>query len=146
MYQWKNTSSSKVPNNAFRGGTDVDGSPLYVCRIQHAGDILPGSADPTKKTARASHAGRAHVKDKCQILCLDTACFEWVPSTDGEVLPEMIEGGKTNLGENLYVGRVYHKASHVIGKIHPSHRVCYIPFNDQEVMYQRYEALTLKRL
>ncbi|KAJ8952531.1 hypothetical protein NQ318_003327 [Aromia moschata] len=143
-YYWKSTGMSKVANIAFRGGTDVEGNPIYVGRIAHAGDILPGSVIPNKKSASASYAGDQHSKDKFEVLCCNKPCFRWVPSYDGKILPNMVVGGKTNEEESLYVGRVHHRATHTVGKIHPSHKSCYIPFEGKEVMYQRYEALIYK--
>ncbi|KAJ8952532.1 hypothetical protein NQ318_003328 [Aromia moschata] len=143
-YCWKSVGVSKIPKIGFRGGTDVEGNPIYVGRVDHVGDVLPGSIFLNKKIACASHSGRQYCKDKFEVLCCNKPCFEWVPSHAGEILPNMVVGGKTNVGESLYVGRVHHRATQTVGKIHPSHKVCYIPFAGEEIMYQRYEALIYK--
>ncbi|CAB3379165.1 Hypothetical predicted protein [Cloeon dipterum] len=46
-----------------------------------------------------------------------------------------VAAGRTAYGETLYVGRVKHDGVDVVGKIHVSHGLCYIPYNGDEVAY-----------
>lgn len=50
--------------------------------------------------------------------------------------------GETRDGEPLFVGRVHHEGAVTIGKVQPSHGVCYIPYGGQEMAFQAYEILT----
>ena len=51
-------------------------------------------------------------------------------------------GGPAETGEMLYIGRWAVSGNMIIGKIHPSHRCCYIAFEGQELARQHYEVLT----
>lgn len=52
-----------------------------------------------------------------------------------------ISGGKSEDGEILYVGRVNHQNTVTIGKVQPSHGVCYISFAGKEIKFFDYEIL-----
>lgn len=51
-------------------------------------------------------------------------------------------GGETADGEPLFVGRAHHDGGLQLGKVQPSHGVCYIPYGGQEIAYNSYEVLT----
>ncbi|CAH1173738.1 unnamed protein product [Phaedon cochleariae] len=139
-YQWIDTTAyGGVPPTAFRGGVDIDGHPIYVGRAFHAGDWIPAKVIPGKHVAYICHNGREHAKDRFQVLCEQH--FHWLPDYGGRVPYGAVEGGRTSSGEPLYIGRVHHQGSHTVGKIHPSHGVCYIPFDGKEVSYRNYEVL-----
>jgi Protein of unknown function (DUF3421) len=67
--------------------------------------------------------------------------FSWVYDKNGYVPPGAIIGGRTVLGESLYIGRVTHNNALTVGKVHPSHRCLYIPYAGKEHAYSRYEVL-----
>lgn len=50
--------------------------------------------------------------------------------------------GESADGEPFFVGRVHHEGSVTIGKVQPSHGVCYIPYGGQELAFKAYEILT----
>jgi len=64
-----------------------------------------------------------------------------VPVNGGDIPPNAIPGGETEDGEPLFVGRVHHEGTVTIGKVQPSHSVCYIPFAGSEVASSEYEIL-----
>lgn len=43
--------------------------------------------------------------------------------------------------ETLYIGRAEHNGHLIPGKIQPSHKVCYIPFDGREIAKKHYEIL-----
>ncbi|XP_023024558.2 uncharacterized protein [Leptinotarsa decemlineata] len=143
-YDWVDTSAyGGVPSTALRGGVDVDGHVIYVGRAFHEGDWIPAKVIPGKNVAYIAYNGLEHAKDRFQVLCEQH--FHWLPGQGGYVPPDAVEGGMTAQGEPLYIGRVYHSGSQTIGKVHPSHGVCYIPFDGREIAYPNYEILVLRR-
>jgi hypothetical protein len=52
-------------------------------------------------------------------------------------------GGKTEDGETLYIGRVKHDGTLTIGKVQPSHGVCYISYGGKEIRYSDFEILVV---
>ncbi|KAG5894094.1 hypothetical protein JTB14_003950 [Gonioctena quinquepunctata] len=143
-YHWVDTYAyGGVPSTALRGGVDIDGHTIYVGRAYHEGDWIPAKVIPGKNVAYVSYNGLEHAKDRFQVLCEQR--FDWVPSHGGHVPSEAVQGGRTAQGEPLYIGRVYHEGSQTVGKVHPSHGVCYIPFDGKEIAYNSYEVLMLRR-
>ncbi|XP_018572194.1 natterin-3 [Anoplophora glabripennis] len=142
-YYWVDSETRSVfPTTAIEGGRDLDGSTLYVGRAYHEGDWIPAKIIPQKHAAYVSYGGLEHLKTRYQVLCQQR--FDWVPSHDGLIPPGAVEGGRTRSGEILYVGRAYHKGAPTIGKVHPSHRTCYIPFDGKEIPYRQYEIMVLR--
>lgn len=68
----------------------------------------------------------------------------WVPTSDDNIPPNAIPTGQSEDGEALFTGRVNHEGSFIIGKVHPSHRVAYIPYGGQEVAFGEYDILVAK--
>ncbi|XP_030761912.1 natterin-4-like, partial [Sitophilus oryzae] len=139
-YYWVEcTHNSPFPSSAVLGGSDVDGQPIYVGRAYHDGDWIPAKIVPGRRSAYLSYAGKEICVSKYQVLCEQK--FDWVPSTNGQVPPNAVIGGRTSSGENLYIGRARHGNSLTVGKIHPSHHTCYISFGGQEHSKKTYEVL-----
>lgn len=67
--------------------------------------------------------------------------FEWVECRNGKVPSNAIIAGNTDCGEKLYIGRANYRDSLTVGKIHPSHRCLYIPFDGREIAEHTYEVL-----
>ncbi|XP_050311628.1 uncharacterized protein LOC126747168 [Anthonomus grandis grandis] len=142
-YYWVDTfARGGVPSTALQGGHDIDGSPIFVGRAYHEGDWIPAKVIPDKQVAYVAYGGAEHAKGQYQVLCEQR--FDWVPTSGGHVPPGAVEGGKTSDGETLYVGRVHHDGACTVGKVHPSHGVCYIPFDGREVGHDSYEILVLR--
>lgn len=133
------TSYGSVPPGAVQGGTDVDGHPIYVGRSYYDGDLLPAKVLPTKNAAYVAHGGEEHLVEHYQVLC--QPILEWVACQSGHVPPGAVPGGHTSSGEPLFIGRAFHEGSQTVGKVHPSHGCCYIPFGGQEVTVCDYEVL-----
>lgn len=70
--------------------------------------------------------------------------FEWIESASGHVPSNAISAGRTNCGETLYIGRADYRGSLTVGKVHPSHRCLYIPFDGREITEHTYEVLVQK--
>ena len=142
-YYWVDWSAERmVPPTAVHGGVDKDGCDIYVGRAYHEGDWIPAKVIPGRHTAYVAHGGGEHVKDSFQILCEQR--FDWVQTSGGNIPPGAVEGGRTDTGEPLYVGRVWHDGAHTVGKVHPSHGCCYIPYDSQEMSFSDYEILILR--
>ncbi|XP_030761870.1 uncharacterized protein LOC115886738 [Sitophilus oryzae] len=131
-----------IPSTALLGGHDVDGDAIYVGRAFHENDWIPAKVVPNKQVAYVAYGGSEHELTQYQVLCEQR--FDWLPSGGGNIPPGAVEGGRTADGESLFIGRVYHDGALSIGKVHPSHGVCYVPFDGKEVGHSNYEVLVLR--
>ncbi|KAF4517326.1 hypothetical protein B566_EDAN007278 [Ephemera danica] len=114
---WIAVSNGEIPEGAVAGGTDHD-CELIVARAQHEGALLPGKL----------------------VLC--GVKPTWVQVNQGDEIPHnALPGGRTTDGETLFIGRVPHEGTVTIGKVHPSHASCYIPYGGEEVGFPEYEVL-----
>lgn len=67
----------------------------------------------------------------------------WVVARDGTAPLNAFEAGHSEQGEKLFIGRFKHLGEIVVGKVQPTHRVCYIPFDDRELNSNQYEILVI---
>lgn len=140
IQMWVPSSGSSIPPNAIHAGQDSDGDQIFVGRAYHDGDLLPAKVIVNKAIAYVSHGGMEHTKHQFEILCGTN--YRWLPSGNGQVPPNAVEGGRTSNGEVLYIGRSHHCGSLTPGKIQSSHQCLYIPYGGQEVRLPTYEVLT----
>lgn len=142
-WQFVGPDSPIVPlDKAVRAGRDADGSPIYVGRAFHAGDMLPAKVVPALGVAFVSHSGQEITVDEYEIL--RTGDFVWEFAVNGEIPTGAVESGRTVDGEKLYYGRAIHEGTQTPGKVQASHGCLYIPFNGEEVALNEYEVLVVK--
>jgi hypothetical protein len=160
QYSWIKTTFDVIPSAAFPGGKDLNGETLFVGRAEHEGSLTPGKVSKTHKGCLLAWGGKEHGKVKYEIL---VGSARWIQGTGQTIPPNAIEGksclsqqqkglnlngfyfagGRTEDGETLYIGRVKHDGTLTIGKVQPSHGVCYIPYGGKEIRYSDYEILAM---
>ncbi|XP_018343738.1 PREDICTED: C3 and PZP-like alpha-2-macroglobulin domain-containing protein 8 isoform X2 [Trachymyrmex septentrionalis] len=134
---WCDAAGGMVPPDAVEGGHDEE--PLFVGRAHHEGALIPGKVKPGHSVCYVAWGGAEHGKTDYQVLC---GCKPtWVPVNGGNIPPNAIPGGETEDGEPLFVGRVHHEGTVTIGKVQPSHNVCYIPYAGSEIASSEYEVM-----
>ncbi|KAJ6643770.1 hypothetical protein Bhyg_08735 [Pseudolycoriella hygida] len=132
---WVSASSyGPVPDGAILAGNDVDGSPIYVGKAFHDGDLIPAKVIPSKNVAYVSYNGVEVQKHQFEVLC--NGNVSWVPSGHGQIPHNAVVGGHTSSGETLYIGRTHYMGSLTPGKVHPSHGSLYIPFGGAEIPHK----------
>lgn len=128
-----------VPGNAVRAGNDADGSPIYVGRAFHEADQLVAKIIPSKQAAYVAFNGQEILKHNFEVLSGEG--FTWVGSGNGHVPEGAVVAGRTQQGEELYIGRAHYQGSLTPGKVHRSHGCLYIPFGGSEISIKSYEVL-----
>ncbi|XP_044729705.1 uncharacterized protein LOC123293054 [Chrysoperla carnea] len=140
---WVPSSADSVfPANAVKGGVDLDGADIFVGRAYHDGDLLPAKVIPANNVAYVCHSGREIAKHNFEVLCHRQ--LVWQYSSGGAVPHGAVPAGQTADGETLYIGRVMHEGTQTVGKVHPAHGNCYIPYNGEEIPHSDYEVLVLQ--
>lgn len=136
------TTANTLTGRAVVGGHEGwDGSPLWVIRSWHNGELIPGKLSIRHNSASIVYDGKEIGVQNIEVLCAKPETLRWVPASNGNVPPSAIPGGRTASGETLYVGRARYQLSVTPGKVHPSHNSCYIAFAGTEVAHKMYDVL-----
>lgn len=135
---WVPNLNDEVPNRATVGGGTV-GKPLYIGRAKHRGSLTPGSVKTCTWRCHIAWGSDEHQKHNFDYLC---SCSGRFVKSQGNHLPiGAIRGGYSEYGEPLFIGRVKVKEGYIVGKVQPSHGVCYIPHRGKEIAHKKYEIL-----
>lgn len=143
--QWeKSHVKSSLSSNAVQGGRDSDGSLIFVGRALHNGIFLPAKIIPSKNACYVSYNGGEVFVENFEVL-IGERDFIWEPSSDGRVNPATVSTGRDG-NDEIFIGRAPFQGSLTIGKVHPSHRCLYFPYNGREERTSTYEVLVHKKL
>lgn len=71
--------------------------------------------------------------------------YIWEPASDGNVAPGAVSTGKDG-NDEIFIGRAPFQGSMTVGKIHPTHRCLYLPYNGKEERATNYEVLLHKKV
>lgn len=100
---------------------------------------------PRHRGCYVGHSGKEHLIKHYEVLCNVPANYEWKESRKDEIPPGAVEAGYSETGEKLYIGRIKHKESMCLGKVHPSHKCLYIVFGGKEIAYKAYQIFTIPK-
>ncbi|CAH8826438.1 unnamed protein product [Trichobilharzia szidati] len=141
---WVHERGGRVPSNAVEAGDGV-----YIARMYHSGDLIPGKLVPHLGKAYASYGGKEYEFDSYEVLC-DTKlpfrsqnCYMWERHSCGNVPKYAVVGGITSSEEALYIAREYIDGERVVGKVHEGHECAYFPYGGEERKLHHYEVLVL---
>lgn len=134
---WVGANGSDIPAGAFVGGQD-NGEGLIVGRAHHEGALIPGKVVPSHGVCYVAWGGGEHGKGDYEVL---VGSATWVQGTGSNIPPTALPAGESEDGEPLFVGRAQHEGTITIGKVQPSHGVCYISYAGQELGFAEYEIL-----
>lgn len=135
---WVAADSGSVPPSAFPGGED-NGEPIYVIRANFQGGLIPGKLLSSHGTAYVPWGGAENACPQYEVLC--DFGGTWTQCNGANIPSNAVTGGQSEDGEPLYIGRVLHEGSLTVGKVQPSHAVCYIPYGGGELGFPEYEIL-----
>ncbi|CAG9581154.1 unnamed protein product [Danaus chrysippus] len=65
----------------------------------------------------------------------------WVPTERDNIPAEAVVGGCTEYLETMFVGSAIHEKYIIPGKVVPSHKVCYVPYDGREIAKPKYVTL-----
>lgn len=147
--QWVPMDLSDPPatvdlEGAVQCGTDHEGFDTYVARVYFDEDLLPANYVPQKKGVYAPWGCSAHfLNTEADLLVLTDCELKWEPASNGDIPPNALKSGYSETGEPLYTGRGVYEGRTLLGKVHQSHRVLYMPNNRAEVCSGTYEVLVV---
>ena len=138
-FSWeKRKPGNELPNNAVLAGNEADGrTPLYVCRQEKGGELIPGKYN-SGIHCHLSYAGAELEYNDPDVEILVTnpnenANYQWVPRHGGDPFPDraFVAGTKSNPpGQPIYIGRCHtNKLGLIVGKID---EYFYYPYSGSE--------------
>src|SRR5580704_14039470 len=103
-FGWKKIfNGSEIPENAVAGGTDSDGTPLFVARGNREGIWHPGKTRRDWNTASIEYGSKELNLSNYEIL-IANGPMNWEPVRQGFIPENAIKGGEEN-GNVLVVCR-----------------------------------------
>lgn len=115
MPVWVSETRGNVPKDAFKAGRDKEAI-VYVGRAEHKNDKLPAKVISGHSHAYVSYGGKELAKDNYEVL--RGYAYYWEPFIAHMPMPKRaVSAGQAASGEDLFVVRVVHKGSDVIGKV-----------------------------
>jgi len=143
--QWLPSRGGQAAPYAVPAGLD-SGRELYVIRAYHEGGTVPGKLHVGHSSAYIAYAGNEVPKYDYEVLVAPVASLSWVDGQGSHIPPHAVPGGRDPNGETYYVGRVWLNGTITVGKVHPSHGACYVPYGGQEHASHSYEILVRNAL
>lgn len=120
-------------------------NPPLVAAANHQGSLIPGVLHPGSNACQVPWGGVSHNKKEYYLLSnMGGTELDWVAASGGYVPKGAVQGGTSETQEKLYVGRVKVGASYIPGKVHPSHKTCYVINGRGEASHPSYEVLCHK--
>ncbi|MDK2413146.1 DUF3421 domain-containing protein [Aphanizomenon sp. 202] len=144
--RWVPAKGGYFPRHPVSGGEGPDGE-VYVGMAHHEGGYILGMVVPDHACCYIPFGGDAIPKSEYFVLSNPgSVTISWEPSSKGKVPPGALQGGISEDGEILYIGRVSVDGVVSVGKVHPSHEVCYVPYGGSEHAHRDYEVLCVRNL
>lgn len=140
---WVPFDSENIPHNAVVGG-HYKGERTFIGRALHEYSLTPGMVLENRKVLILPWGCVSNEKNSnFEILCCESG-VKWSVAQDGYAPLNAFEAGHAEItGESLYIGRYMQENSLCCGKVQPSHRVCYIAYDTQELNNTTYEVLVI---
>ncbi|KAG4077532.1 hypothetical protein HA402_002959 [Bradysia odoriphaga] len=140
LYWVPKSNGEYVESGGVHAGTD-SGNELFVARAYHEGAVVPGKLHVSHSSVYIPYNMSEVPVQNYEVLVAPVGALSWIDGEGGGVPSNAVVGGQTNDGETLYIGRVVHNGTVTVGKIHPSHGVCYFPYGGEELNSNLYEVL-----
>lgn len=123
------------------GGNEA-GQDLYIGRASHCDSLTPGKIPENNLKCILPWGTIANIKEEFEVLVCPGGA-NWAAAQEGQAPVNAFPAGHSEDGETLFIGRVFHEGAVVVGKMQPSHRVCYIAYGGKELNFKQYEVLVV---
>ncbi|XP_071519403.1 uncharacterized protein [Panulirus ornatus] len=144
--RWVPAKGGYFPHRPVSGGEGPDGE-VYVGMAHHEGGYILGMVVPDHGCCYIPFGGDAIPKDEYFVLSNpESVTLSWEPGSKGKVPPGALQGGISEDGERLFIGRVSVDGVVSVGKVHPSHETCYVPYGGSEHSHKDYEVLCVQNV
>ncbi|KAF4528032.1 hypothetical protein B566_EDAN002215 [Ephemera danica] len=139
---WIRAINGDFPPNAVVGGNNHLGD-IYVARAEFQSQLIPGKLIPKYRSCFITVNGtEMKINDYEVLQCNQPMMLEWNHMKKGDGIPiNAVDGGVDDVGDTLFIGRVEHGNSAIVGKVEQSTQMCLILCANQEHAYYTYDIL-----
>ncbi len=134
--QWTKVVNGQTPASAMQGGSESNGTPLFIARADFQGGKHPGKAQRNANTCFISWGGEEHSVGNYEVY---TGKGRWA-KVIGSIHSSAIKGGKDGDGSPLYIVRATINGTFHIGKARQSGNA-WIPYAGKELSIANFEVL-----
>ncbi|KAK5641041.1 hypothetical protein RI129_009588 [Pyrocoelia pectoralis] len=149
-YYWKDYEG-KIPDEAFVGGKDANGKPIYIGQAYYYSKLLPAKIYENDNNAYLAWGSEIKVSEHIKILCTPhPEQLQWVLTRKDKihmlVNHKFVKGG-TEPYYDLYIGRAFYKLQTLVGSIKVAGRPSlnlglHITSDGQQKIVDDFEILT----
>jgi len=132
-------SGGYVPPDSIRGGTDDDGSALYLCTAAYGGGFHPGKLRSSFKACDVSYGGSEHLVASYTVLVPKWISF---PPTPPWYSDFDFQAGTDVGGQPLYICRAYFGGGIQPGKMQAIWTTCNFGWGGKEEQGSNFDLLT----
>jgi len=133
---WVLSHGNQIPEGAFIGGADIDGTPLYVIRTFFEGGIHPGKISQNFKGGLIGYGDKEEQVDNYEILLAEPNNVRWVPVkppfTVQAISDKLVDGGREADGTPLFIAQAQYENGDHPGKTSEKLGVAHITFSGDE--------------
>ncbi len=157
--EYENSDYLKIKNpelirKAFLAGIDIDGEPLFVCRVKQFNELIPGKLSPNINSCSITHNKKEFHFTKYQLLVESKyGLYNWTQvRRPAKKLPDnIVVGGRGVKGQFYYISRCRVRSEKIkfiseqIGKVNWNgfEWIGSVPFRGQEVECFDYSVLIM---
>lgn len=130
--KWIDWQAGSVPTGAIRGGSEADGTPLYIIRAPFRGGLVPGKYNARYGKGYIPYGGREYSLSRFQILVSD-----WAPVRGNLAVDGLHAGNEANGAPLLLIRTRWPNGSLQVGKYSTEYHMGYVPFGGVEHQVDR---------
>ena len=144
--EWKPMKrGDKLPDGAIIGGSEGDGTPLYIIRGKVGSLLVPGKYNPNHQSAYVPWSGKEENVNPFEILVrssqVQASSPEWVATDVSDNASRARPAGRSPDGTPSFLIRALFQGSLIPGKFNPKAKTAYVPWGGKEVRVDRFEFL-----
>ena len=145
-HTWGSPGNLGVPSNAFQAGNERDGTPRYLCRVNHRGSVHPGKVVSRLCNIAVIEEDAEYRKKNYEVLT-DVSGLEWVNAEQVDNSTTVLVADEDSDRKRFICRATWEDGTHP-GEILNLGDTCYVPYNDTVRQFTRedsYELLVVQQ-
>ena len=145
-YTWQSPGNSEVPSNPFQAGKERDGTPRYLCRVNHRDSVHPGKVVSKLCNIAVIEEKIEYRKENYEVLT-DVSGLEWTDVGQVDKSTIVLVADEDSDQKRFICRATWQEGTHP-GEALELGSTCYVPYDDGILEFSRddsYELLVLQK-